>query len=225
MIQDAPGYISYKNSSNNSESNFNFKNKHFLAGVLVIALTIPLTVLLVRQQQDMRQRAAGPVPSATVQQNQTTDSNVMYTVEQLAANTNRLKSLIAEYSSADESQKANLLAQLSNVTSERKTMLLHMVQEHPSDIMPAIITYEERQKLPTNLQENIELLVEVEGMYQIDNNKRQVVKLDDGRAIIITFNENNFAYVKPGTRVRASGIKVDNWLGLTSTGGESISEI
>lgn len=188
IMEDNHPNISYSRKGNRFDSfkdKFRFFNtykrlQYILPAILVLTL-VGVTVLQVQQRQDVRQYAAENVASGNESVSQLSAS--IEEKNQTLKNPNKKTSGVRTQS---DSQIASS-DELKNIARTRKEDMLKLLEKDPSQFFSRTLSSQEREALPTDVQNDIEKDTTIQGTYAIkheDSFDPKIQNIKDTDALI-----------------------------------------
>ncbi|WP_423840542.1 Ig-like domain-containing protein [Vibrio mytili] len=132
--------------------------------------------------------------------------------------TNALLKAMSNYRSASKKNKANHLVELFNLAEERQVLLSELVQSDPASVASLVISEQDRQGIPTEVQALLEQKQVLEGELEVfyedyeDHSKSRlhhVLKTADGSVELHISNLAKLNSLQSGMKVRAKGWKFE----------------
>jgi NPCBM-associated, NEW3 domain of alpha-galactosidase len=137
--------------------------------------------------------------------------------------TQDLVALSTRHQLADPAEKAQLLHTLLTVATERQQLLAALAENDPGEVVRVALPADLRASLPPAVQALVEDELEVEGELEILHEDRDVgsrylyaLKTTGGR-FALHFAADPPTHLETGTRVRVTGVRVEQMLALSSS--------
>ncbi len=128
-----------------------------------------------------------------------------------------------EWKQAKGKQKADLAKQLKDIAQARKQKLLSFIEQNFQQVLDLALSPEERSSLPLNTQASVEKHVVHEGILDVTHfdaigftDSKNLLSLYSGNSRFSLFTQDSFPFPISGSRVRVSGVQIDDKIAFTT---------